>query len=195
MSVKPSDVKKLRDRTGASMMECKKALEESSADIDKAIDILRKKGETVAEKKSSRQVQSGIIEAYIHPNNRVGVLLELVCETDFVARNSEFKELAHNIAMQIAAMNPLHVSPEDIPQGIIDKEKEIYLEQFKDSGKPKDVLEKIIEGKLVKFREEKALVSQPYIKDQDMKIGDLITAAIAKLGENIKVKRFSRFEI
>lgn len=188
-------IKKLRAETGISVSECKKALEKANGDIEKAKEILRKLGANVAEKKSAREVHQGIIESYIHPNKRVGVLLEIRCETDFVARSSDFKNLAHELCLQIAAMKPLFVKESDIPQDIIDKEKEIYLEQLKDSGKPKEIIEKIIQGKLEKYKEEKVLFLQPWIKDESKKIKDLVNEYIAKLGENITIAKFVRYEI
>ena len=188
-------IKKLRAETGISVSECKKALEKANGDIEKAKEILRKLGANVAEKKSAREARQGIIESYIHPNKRVGVLLEIHCETDFVARSSEFKNLAHELCLQIAAMKPLFIKESDIPQDVIDKEKEIYLEQLKDSGKPKEIIEKIIQGKLEKYKEEKVLFLQPWIKDESKKVKDLVNEYIAKLGENITISKFARYEI
>ncbi len=190
-----SMVKQLRDMTGAGMMDCKKALQEADGDFDKAIEILRKRGAAIAAKKSGRATNEGIIHAYIHHNKRVGVLLELNCETDFVARTDEFQELAHNIAMQIAAMAPRWVDIEDVPEEVVEKEKEIYRAQMADSGKPDHVIEKIVEGKLKKFYEENCLMEQTFFMDDTKKIRDLITEAIAKIGENIKVSRFVRMVV
>ena len=188
-------VRKLRDMTGAGVMDCKKALEEAGGDFEKAIEILRKKGAAKAAKKAGRATKEGIITSYVHFNGRIGVLLELNCETDFVARTDEFKELAYNLAKQVAAVNPRWVSREDVPQEVIEKEKEIYREQLKDSGKPENVVEKIIEGKLEKFYEENCLLEQDYIFDDKKKVKDVITEAIAKIGENIQVGRFVRMEV
>ncbi len=188
-------VKKLRDMTGAGMMDCKKALEEANGDFEKAVEILRKKGAAKAAKKAGRATREGIITSYIHFNGRIGVLLELNCETDFVARTDEFKELAYNLAKQVAAMNPKWVSREDVPQEVIEKEKEIYREQLKDSGKPEHVVEKIIEGKLEKFFEENCLLEQEYIFEEGKKVKDIINEAIGKIGENIRVSRFVRMEV
>ena len=188
-------VKKLRDMTGAGMMDCKKALEEADGDFEKAVEILRKKGAAKAAKKAGRATREGIITSYIHFNGRIGVLLELNCETDFVARTDEFKELAYNLAKQVAAMNPKWVSREDVPQEVIEKEKEIYREQLKDSGKPEHVIEKIIEGKLEKFFEENCLLEQEYIFEEGKKVKDIINEAIGKIGENIRVSRFVRMEV
>ncbi len=188
-------VKKLRDMTGAGMMDCKKALEEAEGDFEKAIEILRKRGAAKAAKKAGRATREGIITSYVHFNGRIGVLLELNCETDFVARTDEFKELAYNLAKQVAAMNPKWVSREDVPQEVIEKEKEIYREQLKDSGKPDHVIEKIIEGKLEKFFEENCLLEQEYIFEEGKKVKEVIQEAIAKIGENIRVSRFVRMEV
>ena len=177
------------------MMECKKALEESNGDEEKAIEILRQRGMKVAAKKSERQIKAGLVESYIHSNRRLGVLLELGCETDFVARHKEFQELAHDIAMHIAAMNPSYLSPEEMKPEFIEKEKEIYRKQFEGSNKPAPVIEEIINGKLQKLGEEICLLEQNFIKEPEKKIKDLINEMIAKLGENIKVGKFVRFEL
>jgi len=190
-----SMVKQLRDMTGAGMMDCKNALVEAEGDFDKAIEILRKRGAAKAAKKAGRTTNEGIIHAYIHHNKRVGVLLELNCETDFVARTDEFQQLAKNLAMQIAAMSPRWVRIEDVPEEVVEKEKEIYREQVKAAGKPDHVVEKIVEGKLKKFFEENCLLEQTFFMDESKKIKDLITEAIAKLGENIQVSRFVRMAI
>ncbi len=195
MKVTMDMVRKLRDMTGAGVMDCKKALEEAEGDFDKAIEILRKKGAAKAAKKAGRATKEGIITSYVHFNGKIGVLLELNCETDFVARTDEFKELAYNLAKQVAAMNPKWVSREKVPQDVIDKEKEIYREQLKDSGKPENVIEKIIEGKLEKFYQENCLLEQDYIFEEGKKVKDIITEAIAKIGENIQVSRFVRMEV
>ncbi len=188
-------IKELREKTLAGMLDCKKALVECGGDMEKAVEYLRKKGLSTAAKKSTRSAKEGIVTAYIHNNNKIGVLLELNCETDFVARNTEFQELAKDIAMQIAAASPQYVSSEDVPSDVIEKEKEIYREQMKDSGKPANVVEKIIEGKVKKFFTEVCLLDQEFIKDNKMTINDLIKNKIATLGENITVGRFERFQI
>jgi len=188
-------IKSLREKTGISMIECKKALEEANGDENKAIEILKKKGIEVAEKKSGRETKQGIVEAYIHSNRKMGALVEVYCETDFVAKNSQFKELAHNLAMHITAMNPLYLSEEEIPEKIITEEKELLYSQFKDSGKPEKVIEQIVEGKLKKQHEQICLLSQPFIKNPDITIKQLIDEYIAKLGENIRIGKFVRFEI
>lgn len=186
-------VKKLRFKTSAGMMECKEAIKEAGGDIEKAVAILRKKGIVKAAKKASRIAGQGAIESYIHTGNRIGVLLEVNCETDFVARNSEFKALTKDLAMQIAATNPLYVSREEIPAGSIEKEKDIFRDQIKD--KPANVAEKIVEGKVEKYFSEVCLLEQPFIKDPNVRVKELVTQAIATMGENIVVKRFVRYEV
>jgi elongation factor Ts len=188
-------VKQLRDETGASVMECNSALDETKGDIEKAKEILKRKGQATALKKSSRATKSGLIESYIHANGKVGVLLDLRCETDFVAKNELFKELSHEICLQIAAMSPEFVSEEDISEEFKNKERELSKEEMKDSGKPEKIVEQIIEGKLNKRFAELCLLNQAYIKDPNQTIGDFIKGYISKTGENIKVLRFSRFEI
>lgn len=188
-------IKELRDKTQAGMVDCKKALVENDGDMDKAVEYLRKKGLASADKKMGREVTEGIVASYIHSNSKLGVLVELKCATDFVARNEEFVNLAKEIAMQIAASNPLYVKTEDVPADIIEKEKDIYREQMKNSGKPENVIEKIVEGKLTKFYSEVCLLEQEYIKDSAVKIQDLIKQKIAVFGENIEVGKFSRFQI
>ncbi|MFN3301685.1 MAG: translation elongation factor Ts [Patescibacteria group bacterium] len=188
-------IKKLRERTGAGILDCQKALSETKGDLEKAEEILRKKGQKIVASKSQRETKAGIIGVYLHNNERVAALVELACETDFVAKNKEFKELAHDLAMQIVAMNPLYIKPEDIPQEILEKEKEIYREEMAKEKKPANILEKIIEGKLEKFYQTVCLLKQPFIKDQNIRIEDLIKTKIARLGENIQVKRFIRFEM
>lgn len=186
-------VKKLRIKTSAGMVECKEALKESGGDIEKAIVILRKRGIAKASKKSTREAGQGVIESYIHMGDRIGVLLEVNCETDFVARNTDFRKVTKEIALQVAASNPLYVTREEVPEVSIEKEKEIFRSQIKD--KPDDVVEKIVDGKLEKYFSEVCLIEQPFIKDPNLKIKDLLTQLIATLGENIVVKRFVRFEI
>ena len=188
-------IKELRDKTQAGMMDCKKALTETDGDMEKAVEFLRKKGLASADKKMDREVTEGIIASYIHSNNKIGVLIELKTMTDFVARNSDFQELAKELAMQIAAANPLYISPEDVPADVVAKEKEIYKEQMLNSGKPENVVEKIVEGKLQKYYSEVCLLEQEYIKDSSIKIKDLIKEKIATFGENIAVGKFSRFQI
>ena len=195
MSIDASVVKELRDKTGAGMMDCKKALVETSGNIDKAVDYLRKSGIAKAEKKGDRTAKEGLVFSYIHHGGRLGVLVELNCETDFVAKTDGFSDLAHNIAMQIAATSPLSVSREDIDQKLLDKEKEIFTDQVKESGKPKEIIGKIVEGRVEKFYAESCLIEQQFIKDPDRKIGDLITDAVSTLGENIVINRFARFSV
>lgn len=195
MEIKAELVKELRQRTGIGMMECKQALQESKGDIDKAIVILRKKGYARAQSKMSRETAEGIIGSYIHLNGKIGVLLEVNCESDFVARNDEFKELVKNVAMHIAASNPRYVSSEEISPEILEQEKDIIKEQFKDSKKPPEIVEKIIQGKLGKFYEEVCLLDQPYIKDDKVSVKQLVASYIAKFGENIKISRFARYEL
>ena len=187
------EIKKLRFKTSAGMMECKDALKEAGGDIEKAVEILRKKGIAKAAKKASRIAGQGAIESYIHMGNRIGVLIELNCETDFVAKNHEFKKATNELAMQVAAANPLYVSREDVTADAIEKEKEIFRSQI--TGKPDDVAEKIVEGKMEKYFSEVCLLEQPFIKDPNLKIKDIITQLIAKLGENVVVKRFIRYEV
>jgi len=187
------EIKKLRFKTSAGMMDCKTALKEAGGDIEKAVAVLRKKGIAKAAKKASRIAGEGIVESYIHTGNRIGVLLEVNCETDFVARNSEFRKITKELAMQVAAANPLYVSRDSVPKDSIEKEKDIYRSQVK--GKPANVIEKIVEGKLDKYFSEVCLLEQPFIKDPNVRINEIVTQLISKLGENIVVKRFMRFEV
>ncbi|HDM90696.1 MAG: translation elongation factor Ts [Candidatus Hydrothermae bacterium] len=195
MAVDMELVKQLRKMTGAGVLDCKKALEKTGGDLDKAVEELRKMGIAKAEKKMSREAREGIIDAYIHPGAKLGVLVEVNCETDFVANTAEFKDLVHNIALQIAATGPLAVSREQIPEEIIEKEKEIYRAQLEGSNKPPHIIEKIVEGKLEKFFQEAALLEQPFIKDPQKTVGDLVKEYIAKFGENIVIRRFARFRL
>jgi elongation factor Ts len=188
-------VKQLREKTGAGIMDCKKALAESEGDMDKALEFLRKKGLATAAKRAGRSLSEGIIQSYIHMGGKLGVMVEVGCETDFVAKNVDFQEFARNIAMHIAASNPLGIRPEDIPQEVIDKEMEIYRAQAKEMGKPDNIVDKIAEGKLQKFIKEQCLLNQPYVRDPDITVGDLLNELIAKIGENISVKRFARFQV
>lgn len=188
-------IKELRQITGVSLSLCKKAVEEAQGDLEKAKELLRKWGEDLASKKSSRETGEGIIDAYIHSNKKIGVLIELRCETDFVARNEEFQKLAHDLAMHIAAMVPKYVKEEDIPEEELNKEREIYKEQFEKTGKPPEIIDKMIEGKLKKYKENISLLSQPFVKEPQKTVGQVIKEYITKLGENISVKRFVRFEI
>jgi len=176
-------------------MDCKQALLEAGGDIQKAQDILREKGSVVAIKRSARETQEGLVSSYVHSGNKLGVLLEINCETDFVAKTSEFSQLAKELAMQIAAMDPLWIKPEDVPKEVIEKEKEIYKKQSQKSGKPEKVIEKIAQGRLEKYFTQVCLLEQPYIKNPELKVKDLITESITKLGENIRVGRFTRLKV
>jgi elongation factor Ts len=195
MEISAERVKELRQRTGIGVMECKEALAECQGDIDKAIAVLRKKGAARAQEKMNREASQGIVHAYIHMEGKLGVLVEVNCESDFVARNAEFKELAKNIAMQIAAANPHFVSSADIPAAELEQEKEIIRGQLQDTKKPPQIIEKIIEGKLKKYYQEVCLLDQPYIRDDKQTIQQILASTIAKFGENIKVRRFTRFEL
>jgi len=201
MSIELDLITKLRQQTGAGIADCKEALSESKGDIAKALEFLRKKGAKIANKRAAKETKEGIIYAYIHANNKVGALLELNCETDFVAKNEAFKNLAHDIAMQIAAQNPLYLSPEDVPEEVVIKEKEIYKDQLLAEGKPAlhgkpaDMVDKIIEGKLNKWYQEVCLTKQTFIKDEDITIEDLINEKIASIGEKIKIGSFCRRQV
>jgi len=188
-------IKQLREETGVSPTEIKKAIEQSKGDLEKAKELLRTWGKTVLSKKTSRETKSGLIETYLHPNAKTGVLLDIRCESDFVAKSPEFKNLAHEVCLQIAAMKPLFVSETEIPEEFLDGETKIYKEQVKDSGKPEKIVAQILEGKLKKYKDEISLLSQPWIKDDSKTIKNIIEDAVAKLGEKIEVKRFARYEI
>jgi elongation factor Ts len=188
-------VKQLREKTGAGMMDCKNALSECDGNMEQAVDFLRKKGLATAQKRAGRAMSEGIIHSYIHLGGKLGVLVEVNCETDFVARNEDFTEFAKNIAMHIAASNPLGISAEDIPEDIVNKEKEIYRAQALEMGKPENVIDKIVEGKLKKFYTDNCLLNQPYVKDPDLTIADLLNELIGKIGENLSIRRFVRYQI
>ena len=188
-------VKELREKTGAGIMDCKGALAECDGDMSKAVDFLRKKGLATAAKRAGRAMTEGIIESYIHMDNKLGVLVEVNCETDFVAKNDDFKEFAKNIAMHIAATNPVGIRPEDVPDETINREKEIYRGQVLEMGKPEKIAEKIVEGKMQKYFKESCLMNQAYVRDPDITVEDLLNEMIAKIGENISIKRFARFRI
>lgn len=188
-------VKQLRGETGVSVSDCKKALEEAKGNIEEARETLRKWGKDFALKRVDREAEQGIIEVYLHPNKRIGVMVQLHCETDFVARSEEFKRLAHEFCLQIAAMNPLYLRVEDIPEKFLDGERKIYQEQLKNSGKPQKIINQVIEGKLKKYKEEVSLLSQTWVKDETKTIKGLVEEYIAKLGENIVIKKFIRYEI
>ncbi len=195
MTITASLVKELRERTGAGMMECKKALAEANGNIDHAIDVLRKHGMARASSKAGREASQGLIHAYIHPGSQLGVLLEVDCETDFVARTDDFQELVKNLAMQVAATNAQAVDRTGVDPAAIDRERAILMEQAKASGKPEAILQKIVDGKIDKYYEEICLLEQPFIRDPDRKVKDLVDQAISKLGENIVVRRFAKFKI
>jgi len=188
-------IKKLREQTGAGMVDIKKALEEANGDEAKAIEILRKRGKEKALKKSERSTQEGVVVSYIHSNKKVGAIIKLLCETDFVAKNEEFEKLAQDIAMHITAMNPKYIKPEDVPAEIVDKEKEIWIEQLKNEGKSENLMPNILAGKEKKFREELSLMTQPFVKNPDQTVGDLVKEKIGKIGENIQVGKFYRIEL
>ena len=187
-------VKQLRETTGAGMMDCKQALVECDADIDKAVDFLRKKGLATAQKRAGRAMTEGTVQSYIHMGGKLGVLVEVNCETDFVAKNEDFLNFTKNIAMHIAASNPLGIRQEDVPEEIVNREKEIYKAQALEMGKPENVVPKIVEGKMNKFFKDNCLLNQPYVRDPDLSVEDLLNELIAKIGENISIRRFVRFQ-
>ena len=195
VNISATQVKELRDKTGAPMMDCKQALIEAKGDHDQAIIILRKKGTTIAERKANRVTSEGSVAHYIHAGGKIGVLVEVNCESDFVARTDDFKELVHDVAMHIAASDPKFVRKEDVTPEAYEREKDIYRAQAKATGKPDHVAEKIVEGKMAKFYEEVCLYDQPFIKDQTISVSQLIASKIGKLGENISVRRFARFKV
>lgn len=188
-------VRELRERTGIGMMDCKKALAETGGDMEKAVEHLRKQGMSAVEKRSGRDAKDGLINSYIHPGSRLGVLLEVNCETDFVARTDDFREFTRNVAMHIAAEQPLAVSREEIDQAVVDKEKEIYLEQARNEGKPEQIAERIVTGRLDKFFQDVCLLEQAFVKDPDKTIEDLVTEQTAKIGEKITIRRFACFRL
>ena len=195
MAVTADQVKELRERTGAGMMECKKALQESQGDFEKAVEVLRKSGIARAASRAGRAASEGVVEAYIHPGNRVGVLIEVNCETDFVARTDEFRELVRNLAMQVAAAGAEVVRREDVPAERVEREREILKAQTDGQGKPAQIVAKIVTGKLEKFFSEICLLEQPYIRDDKLRVADLVRQAAAKTGENVVVRRFARFRL
>lgn len=194
MTITAQEIAELRKRTGAGLMDCKKALEESSGDIDKAIECLRKKGAATAAKRAEREAKEGLVATYSH-GGRIASMVEVNCETDFVSRSDDFKEFAREIAMQVAAASPLFVSREDVPKEVVAKEEEIELEALKEQNKPKEVMDKIIEGKMDKFFGEVCLLEQPFIKDPNLKVTDVLNDVVAKIGEKIQIRRFERYEI
>lgn len=195
MAITARDVKELRERTGAGMMECKAALTDAGGDMEKAIDILRAKGAAKVAKRSAREVSEGAVGSYVHMGGRIGVLVEVNCETDFVARNDEFQQLVRDVAMHIAATNPAAVRREDISEEIIERERSVYREQMRESGKPEHIWDKIVDGKIDKYFQESALLEQPFVKNPEITVGDLVTQASARTGENIVVRRFTRFAL
>ncbi len=195
MSAPATLVKELREKTGAGILDCQKALQENSNDIDKAVDYLRQKGLAAAQKRAAREANEGIISSYIHPGSRIGVLVEVNCETDFVARNDEFQAFVKDIALQIAAANPTYVKREDVPADLVAKEKAIYEGQAKEMGKPPAAWPKIVEGKLEKFYQESCLLEQAFIKDPSVTVKDLLTQKVAKIGENLIIRRFTRYQL
>ena len=194
-TISPKDVSELRERTGAGMMDCKRALEEAGGDMEKAVEILRKKGIAKAEKRAGRTASRALVVSYIHHNGKVGVLVELNCETDFVARTDEFQQLARDIALHIASADPIGVSAEDVPAELIERERRIAEEQVAAEGKPENVRAKIVEGKVKKFIAERTLLEQPYVRDDKKTVGDLVKEVSGKLGEAVTVRRFARFQI
>ena len=195
MEITTEMVKELRTATGAGVLECRKALETSAGDFDQAVKVLREKGLAAAAKKATREANEGLIGHYIHQGSKVASLIEVNCETDFVARTEEFRTLVHDLAMQVVAARAQYLRPEDVPAEVIEQEKAIYRTQLADEKKPEHVLDRIVEGKLAKFYEETCLLEQPFIKDSNLKVKDLVTASIAKLGENIRIRRFARFAV
>jgi len=195
MHIEAKVVKALREKTGAGMMDCKIALQDAAGNEEKAIAILREKGLSAAARRSGRAANQGIVDSYIHLGGKIGVLIEVNCETDFVARNDQFREFVHNLCLQVAATNPSYLKKEDVPENILEKERQIIKAQALNEGKPEKVIEKIVEGRLDKFYRENCLLEQPFVKDDEISIGELLTGMIAKIGENIIIRRFSRFEI
>ena len=195
MAITAANVKELREATGAGMMDCKKALGETEGDMEKAIDFLRQKGLAVAQKRSGRSTSEGMVQPYIHAGGKLGVMVEVDCETDFVAKTDDFQNFAKEIAMHIAAMNPIAVRREDIPEDLVARESEIYKKQAMDSGKPENIAEKMVTGKLDKYFAEFSLLEQKFVKNPDLSIQDLLNELIAKMGENITIKRFARFQV
>jgi elongation factor Ts len=195
MEISAKDVKELRDRTGAGMMECKAALQEAKGDMEAAIDILRARGAAKAARRAAREASEGAIASYIHMGGKIGVLIEVNCETDFVARNDEFQRLVRDVAMHIAAAAPVSIRREDVPQDVVDRERSVYREQMRESGKPEQIWDKIVDGKMEKFFAESTLLEQPFVKNPDITVGQLITEASGKTGENIMVRRFTRYAL
>lgn len=195
MAITSKMVKDLRDKTQAGMMDCKKALEKTDGDMEKAVDLLRQKGLAVAAKRADRATSEGVIETYIHAGGKLGVMVEVGCETDFVARNEDFVAFAKDMAMHIAAANPVALTREDVPEAVVNREKEIYIQQAIDSGKPQNIAEKMVTGKIEKYLAEVALLEQKFVKNPDLSVQDLLNELVAKMGENISIKRFTRFQV
>ncbi|HEX9891113.1 MAG TPA: translation elongation factor Ts [Actinomycetota bacterium] len=195
MEITSAQVKQLREMTGAGMMDCKRALQETGGDMDEAVDLLRTQGLADAQKRAGRAANEGVVESYIHMNRRVGTLVEVNCETDFVANTEEFRKLARDLAMQVAAASPQWISPDDVPAEEVERERKIAEEQAREQGKPDTVVPKIVEGKIKAFYKQVCLLEQPFIKDDSVTVGDLVKQAAAKVGENVTVRRFSRFQL
>ena len=195
MKITSQMVKELRDKTNAGMMDCKRALGETEGDLEKAVDLLRQKGLAVAAKRADRATSEGVVECYIHAGGKIGVMVEVGCETDFVAKTDDFQAFAKDIAMHVAAVSPVSVTREEVPAEMVEREKDIYINQAKDSGKPDNIIEKIVSGKIEKYLSEICLMDQKFVKNPDLSIQDLLNELIAKMGENISVKRFARFQI
>lgn len=195
MTITSQMVKELRDKTNAGMMDCKKALTETAGDMEKAVDLLRQKGLAVAAKRAGRETKEGLVESYIHAGGKLGVMVEVGCETDFVAKTDDFKAFAKNIAMHIAAANPVAVNRDDVPAEVLQREKDIYINQALESGKPQQIVEKMVGGKVEKYLAEICLMEQKYVKNPDLSIQDLLNELVAKMGENISIKKFARFQI
>lgn len=195
MKITSQMVKELRDKTNAGMMDCKRALSETEGDLEKAVDLLRQKGLSVAAKRADRATSEGVIESYIHAGGKIGVMVEVGCETDFVAKTDDFKAFAKDVAMHIAAVSPVSVSREEVPEEMVQREKDIYTTQALESGKPEQIVEKIVTGKIEKYLSEICLLEQKYVKDPDLTIQDLLNELIAKMGEKISISKFSRFQI
>ena len=195
MEITAAMVRDLREKTNVGMMDCKKALQDTGGDMEKAVDLLRQKGLAKAMKRAGREASEGIVQAYIHGGGRIGVMVEVNCETDFAAKSPDFVEFAKNVAMQIAAASPIAVSVEDVPQDVLERERAIYMAQAKESGKPENILEKMVEGKVRKFYEEVVLLQQQYVKDPDKKIQDYLNELVAKVGEKIEIRRFTRYQL
>ncbi len=193
MSIAASQVKQLREKTGAGMMDCKRALEESGGDMDKAIKLLREKGVSLAAKRAHKVAAEGVIGAYVHAGSKIGVMVEVNCESDFVARTADFQDFAKNLCLQICSQNPSYVRPEDVPETVLDAEREIYRKQALAAGKPEKIVDRIAEGKLKKFHETVCLLKQPFVRDPDMTIQDYLNDVVAKMGEKIEVRRFVRY--